>query len=112
MLEPKRLKGLTGKNVVPVVRLRSADGFEGAFQIIRVIRNDRLGFLVVGSRFLCTHHQVLMLECRLMKEQRRPRPSAFRARLASSANAAKRGRCSRYRTVIADHGCTRPGCSR
>jgi hypothetical protein len=45
MLNPERLNSLINENVVPVVRLRSADEFQGVLQIMRVIGNDRRGFL-------------------------------------------------------------------
>ena len=49
MLEPKRSHGLMSENFVPVVRSRSADVFQKALPVIRVISNDRRCFLVTAT---------------------------------------------------------------
>ena len=61
MLEPKRSHGLMSENLVPVVRSRSADVFQKALPVIRVIGNDRRCFLVT-ARFLFRSSLVLVLE--------------------------------------------------
>jgi hypothetical protein len=40
LLEPERLNGLIGQNVVPMIGLRSANAFEGALQGFRVDTYD------------------------------------------------------------------------
>src|SRR5438270_10333486 len=57
MLEPKSFNGLTSENVVPVVRSRSADLFQNALQVIRMIGNDRGCFLLTASTFRSSHRQ-------------------------------------------------------
>src|SRR5262249_44815346 len=58
MLEPERLNGLVGKNVVPMIGLRSADILQPPFQIVGIVGDHRrwFGFL----RSLLSRHRCVL----------------------------------------------------
>jgi hypothetical protein len=58
MLKPERFNGLVRKNVVPMIRLRSAEVFQGALHGLGIIGNNFRGRRV-RARFLCAHRCVL-----------------------------------------------------
>ena len=58
MFQPKGLDGLVGENVVPMIRLRSADVLQPALAIVGIVGDH--GFRRIGGGFFSAHGDVLM----------------------------------------------------